>query len=645
MRNTITGFVRALGTTTDPNSHKHVMQPLWLPWWIWLFAGIAIVAAGWYRRRSTLVLLVLALALGVLFVQWPEHAIWNTRFLPFWLLTWGFLAAMGATELLRMLAGIVEWAYRWIRDGDLQDARARAWAEIATSESADADPELKKDAAWALAERRFNEDPEGWRPPERLAEGEIERRAQRVGAIALAVLVVIGGFFTLNRAWDARNGNPAIAISGWAAWNYSGYESKSTWPQYSGIMTGMTQVADQYGNGRALWEPSSGDPDAINSYGTSLALELLPLFTHGKIDSMEGIYFESSATTSYHFLTVADCSEHPSNPVRGLNYGNVEDDFDLCVRQLQKLGVKYLMLWTNEANAKAKASDQLTRVKVIPGPIPNTSLKAWTVYEVKDSDLVVGMDREPVVAKLHGGKYSKCWNAPNPDPSSSEPVLEGWECTVAPWWMNRDLIDTPFAQTGPKSWAAVDGRNIGAAPDRPIEPAQVSNVKTTVDKISFDVSEIGKPVEVKESYFPNWKVSGAKGPYRLAPNLMVVVPTSHHVTLSYGLTKVDWLGRVITGLGLIGLVLLGLWVGARRFAADPDDDSDAGDGAGDESGDGDSGGGAPEAAGWGNELDGPPTGAEAEGGANGAGADDPGETGDGSDPDPPDRREREPALP
>ena len=34
------------------------------------------------------------------------------------------------------------------------------------------------------------------------------------------------------------------------------------------------------------------------------------------------------------------------------------------------------------------------------------------------------------------------------------------------------------------------------------------------------------PVVVKTSYFPNWEVQGAEGPYRLAPNLMVVVPTS-----------------------------------------------------------------------------------------------------------------------
>ncbi len=135
VRSATNDFVRALGTYLDPVSHKHLKQPLWLPWWIWLLAAVAIVAAGWYRRRSTLILLVLALVMGVLFVQWPaDFAVWNTRFLPFWLLTWGFLAAIGATEICRWVAQLVRWSYVWIRDGDLQDARARAWAEIATAD-------------------------------------------------------------------------------------------------------------------------------------------------------------------------------------------------------------------------------------------------------------------------------------------------------------------------------------------------------------------------------------------------------------------------------------------------------------------------------------------------------------------------------
>ncbi len=571
----------------DPNTNpiRHMSPTLWLPWWMWLLAGVAIVAAGWYRRRSTLVLLVLALVIGVMFIEWPEHAIWNTRFLPFWMLSWAFVAAMGATEIARLAALLVSSAYMWIRDGDLQDARARAWAEIATADDdSGIDPEARKDAAWALADRRFDRGPEGWEPPARLSPRVVDARRRRLGTLVLAFVVAMGGVFALERGFRATGHNSAIAIRGWAAWNYSGYEEKADYPQYHAIMTGMEQVADTNGPGRALWEPSSGSPDAINSYGTSLALELLPYFTNGKIASMEGIYFEASATTDYHFLTVAECSQHPSNPVRGLVYGNPDTDFDLCVRHLQMLGVRYYMAWTPEMQKLASKNANLTLVKdipqnpSIPGPSPDTQLKDWKVYQVADSDLVVGMDHEPVVlTSLPAGepKYSSCWDQAWAATSGPEPrMLDGWECTSAPWWVNRSELGTAYAQTGPSSWQRVKAADLAHAQPRTVVPAQVSNVKTSVDQISFDVSEIGKPVEVKESYFPNWHVTGASGPYRLAPNLMVVVPTSTHVQLRYGLTTADWAGRVITGGAAVGLVVLALWTGATKFAAGGDQTRD-----------------------------------------------------------------------
>jgi hypothetical protein len=627
VHNTVNGFMRAVQQV--PGSNGEIR--LWLPMYIWALAAVAIVAAGYYRRRSTFVLLILAIVLGILFVQWPEHAIWNTRFLPFWLLTWGFLAAMGAAELLRLLAMVARWAYRWIRDGDLQDARNRAWAEIATSD--DADPDAKKDAVWALAERRFEKDPEGWEPPERLSRATIDRQARLVGSIALAVLVGISGIFALNRAWDARDNNPSIQIAGWAAWNYSGYERKAAYPQYKAVMDGMAQVADEHGNGRALWEPSSGEPDALNSYGTSLALELLPHFTNGRIGSMEGIYFESSATTAYHFLAVAECAAHPSNPVRGEVYGTLEEDFDLCVKHLQMMGVRYLMLWSKEANAKAEQSDDLTLVKTIPQnpaiPAPSSSqLSEWRVYQVANSDLVVGMDQQPVVVTdLKGDTYSKCWDTTFNDTLNAEPELSPWECTTAPWWTDRDALDTLYAADGPKEWTRVPADQIKAATPTPIEPVAVTDVERSVDEISFHVEEVGKPVVVRESFYPNWNVDGAKGPYRLAPNFMVVIPTEKDVTLSYGLTRNDWLGRFITIGGVVGLVLLALWTGGRRFAAgarrvDDNGSSDNGGVAADDA--------AP--AGRGDEP----------------ASDDADEEPDpphGPEPEPPDRKEPAPALP
>jgi hypothetical protein len=254
------------------------------------------------------------------------------------------------------------------------------------------------------------------------------------------------------------------------------------------------------------------------------------------------------------------------------------------------------MLWSDEATKQAAKQPDLTLIKTIPQNPPlaapdDSKLSNWYVYEVADSNLVQGMDQVPVVAKLHGGKYSQCWNRPNPDPTSAEPELDPWECTVAPWWVDRDTLDLSFAQSGPKDWERVDSRDFkNVQPDK-ITPVNVSNVSRDVDTIKFHVDEIGKPVVVKESYYPNWNAHGAKGPYRLAPNLMVVIPTKNDVTLTYGLTKADWLGRIVTWGGLLGLVLLGLWTGARRFAGDPaaaqrdDEGHDEGEGNGEDAGD------------------------------------------------------------
>jgi hypothetical protein len=72
--------------------------------------------------------------------------------------------------------------------------------------------------------------------------------------------------------------------------------------------------------------------------------------------------------------------------------------------------------------------------------------------------------------------------------------------------------------------------------------------------VSFTVDKIGVPVLVRVSYFPNWKVEGAKGPYRVAPNMMLVIPTSNDVTLHYGSTSLDYLAYLLTLIGIGVLV-------------------------------------------------------------------------------------------
>ena len=86
----------------------------------------------------------------------------------------------------------------------------------------------------------------------------------------------------------------------------------------------------------------------------------------------------------------------------------------------------------------------------------------------------------------------------------------------------------------------------------------MSDGRQTDEGISFHVDRSGTPVEVRISYFPNWKATGADGPWRTAPNLMVVVPTSHDVTLTYGSVPADYVGQLITLVSLVIVVALGV---------------------------------------------------------------------------------------
>ncbi|MCU1371794.1 MAG: hypothetical protein JWO77_2988, partial [Ilumatobacteraceae bacterium] len=157
---------------------------------------------------------------------------------------------------------------------------------------------------------------------------------------------------------------------------------------------------------------------------------------------------------------------------------------------------------------------------------------------------------------------------------------DGWLPTASAWFGRSGDFDVPIAASGPDSWKRVEvdpvptelrhvvkyardqlGQTgtIDQVPDLPCEqldPVEVTDIEMGDDTISFEVSKPGVPVLVKTSYFPNWKVSGAEGPYRVTPNLMVVIPTGTEVSMHFGRTPVDWLGIILSVLGLIGVVWL-----------------------------------------------------------------------------------------
>src|SRR5579871_2776404 len=115
----------------------------------------------------------------------------------------------------------------------------------------------------------------------------------------------------------------------------------------------MQDVTARHGCGRAMWEYS----DSENRFGTPESLMLLPYWTNGCVDSMEGLLFESSATTPYHFINQAELSEMPSEPEVGLPYGTL--DVALGVQHLQLLGVKYFIAESAAVEQQANADPAL----------------------------------------------------------------------------------------------------------------------------------------------------------------------------------------------------------------------------------------------------------------------------------------------
>jgi len=352
-------------------------------------------------------------------------------------------------------------------------------------------------------------------------------------------------------AWSPISLTPTsrdALADGWTSYNFSGYEGRPAYPEYKALVDTMAGLGEQsdanLGCGRAVWENNGEN----GQYGTTMALMLLPHWTDGCITSQEGVFFEASATTPYHFLSVAAMSQNSSNPVRELRY--VDNDADVGVPMLQKLGIKYLMVFTQAAKDEANGRDDLELVAT-SGP--------WEIYRVVESEVVVPLTVQPVVVNERNG-------------DQRERNLE----LGTSWFQNEDEWAAMPAMDGPSEWQRIDAtidytRRLGEKTGDPgrrvdiVVPAEtiktveypeieVSNYHLGEQDVSFDVSEVGVPVLVKVSYFPNWEVDGADGPYRVGPNMMVVIPSSTHVRLHYEASTSDQVYYLLTFIGFGWLI-------------------------------------------------------------------------------------------
>lgn len=488
-------------TFSDPNMlHGRV---------IFVLAAIGVVLSLVMAVRSGIWLTLLTATAGIAFVVMPQHRFWNARVLPFYYFGVFLLAAVGATLVLRLLVLVFSGRWRpmpmWVSASALTAVLVVVWVALGMT--------FRMMPGGTLVTNAQNQQVFHW------------------------------GFFSTTYQG---------VVADWATWNFEGLERKpgtttqtksdgttrtfidtTSSDEYFGMIREMDRIGAKRGCGRAYWEYD----EALNRYGTPMAPMLLPYYTDGCIGSMEGLYFEASSTTPFHFLVQSELSQKPSRPQRfdenlGFDTSPYQNfNIEAGVTHLQMLGVRYFMALTDATKAAAKTESRLTHVAT-SGP--------WEIYEVADISLVSPLSHLPEV-----------WT----DVTDN---IHDWASPAVKWFNDPKAWDVLGATSGPKSWPRGTSTKRAIERDAPAPDVKVSDVRTTRSSISFRVDEVGSPVLIRTSFFPNWDAEGAEGPYRVTPNFMVVVPTSKRVELTYGRSGLEVIGGLASLLGFIAVLLL-IW--------------------------------------------------------------------------------------
>ena len=240
--------------------------------------------------------------------------------------------------------------------------------------------------------------------------------------------------------------------------------------------------------GRALWEGGG----SIDAYGTPLALMLLPYWTHGRIQSFEGLYYESAASTPYVFMAIAplSASGNASNPVRGLDYLSIAN-FSDGVRYLRALGGRYYLAHSQAAKDAANRDPGLRLVGTSPD-VDHQAPEGWSIYEVRDHALVAPLQYEPVVVAPHAGTQRACFGGPGRDRPGARARRLG---------VRRGRVVVEAGEPRPTARrvrarvvAAADGQRAAAmAPAPAARRCAVTDVHQTDNDIRFHVSRTGVP--------------------------------------------------------------------------------------------------------------------------------------------------------
>ena len=356
--------------------------------------------------------------------------------------------------------------------------------------------------------------------------------------IYVPVVAVVVGLIVMITSTTA--GGPFNHFGGWIKWNYSGYEGKPLYSEYTQINNFLNTL--QPADARVMVEHGQ----KIDQFGTPRAFEIIPYWTD--LDTMEGTLMEASFTAPFHFINQAELSENPSDAISGIKYPGV--DVERGLTHLQFMNIPYLITFDNPDN---DVEEKVTpAVKADPRADELAVFGDYHIFRIAGSTGYVSvMQNEPVRVQV---------------------PQKQWTNMAVNWYESETALDTAIVwDNGEKALQQFEKITPSEAANPPKTPinteGHVTKEVLSNEKLEFDTTAIGVPHWIKISYFPNWHVKGAEGPYLVSPSFMMVIPTQSHVTLYYGRIWANTVGQIFEGLAwliLLGIVVWRIVLAIRR---------------------------------------------------------------------------------
>lgn len=299
----------------------------------------------------------------------------------------------------------------------------------------------------------------------------------------------------------------------WIEWNYSGFEMKSGWQQFNAI----TKYLESLPDGRVVHEFSR----IHDKFGTVRAFESIPFFSKKPV--LEGLLIESAITAPYVFWIQSEISETPTCPIPKMTCSQFS--LENATPHLQLFNVNYIVATSEKLKNALKVNPQYTFLK---------SFGEVEIYKVNNT-----------------GKYVEI--------AKYEPVFfktKNWKNTSLEWFKRQELLDIPLVFSGEEKDFKIVTDDLKKVVKIPVQANCSIEERIAAEEIEIKTSCIGKPLLIKISYSPNWKVEGAKKIYLASPAFMLIFPEKENVKLYYGEDWSDFLGKVLSAIGLMAFFFL-----------------------------------------------------------------------------------------